>query len=139
MTPRRRRILWGIAAGYWLVLFVMTHLPRRQAITPPSLLGDKAVHGIAYFGLGLMVGISVWVVDRNRRRWAARSLLILWAYAVVDELLQIPVGRDCEFLDWVADAIGSGCAIGFLSLTFRVLGIRSRPDVENARPETAGA
>jgi VanZ family protein len=37
---------------------------------------------------------------------------VVLAYAIFDELSQIPVGRDCEFFDFVAD-----CAGGLTGLT----------------------
>ena len=62
---------------------------------------DKVLHFLAYGGLALLLGI--W---RGPERWMS-SFAIIAVYAVVDELLQIPVGRSCEVADGVADWLGA--------------------------------
>lgn len=104
----RRGLLWKDIAliSFWLTAFIGTHLPQvPQAINQVS---DKTLHSAAFTILG---GLLSWVLQDRVRGWNRHGLLVLLiiaAYGAADELLQIPVGRHCDFQDWVADMIG-GC------------------------------
>jgi len=94
-----------LLVGYWAALVAGTHWPR-----PPHMLGlgtsDKVLHLTAYFGLSLLVYFN-WAVWRSvslRHGIAIAALLI--AFGAVDEVTQIPFGREAQFLDWVADCVG---------------------------------
>ncbi len=100
-----RRWIGPILLVYWLALFVSTHIP-----VPADLLrapgSDKIAHFLAYAGLALLFGL--WV---RRTPWGSQlhplaAFLALAAWAALDELLQIPVNRTADPLDWVADAAG---------------------------------
>jgi VanZ family protein len=106
------RMASGFAlAGYWLALFVATHIPR-----PPEVLsisnGDKVLHLGAYAGLALL---AAWYSKLRwptaRRRYLVIFLLLI-AYGVLDELLQIPVERSAEVADWMADVAGVSLGLG---------------------------
>lgn len=105
MAPRRT-ISWKILllASFWLSVFVATHLPRV-----PRALGrvsDKTLHFAAFAILGYLLS---WVLYSRIKGFANHALTIvaiIAVYGAVDELLQIPVGRVCDFQDWVADMIG---------------------------------
>lgn len=109
--------LWKWLAGaYFLALVVGTHLP------PPALRvkldqSDKLLHFVAYAGLAFLAAMA-WETSTGRLN--GRHLRILWlaiaAFAVVDELTQLLVGRDAEFGDWLADGVGA--AVGLV--VFRV-------------------
>jgi VanZ family protein len=77
---------------------------------PPSeanLVWDKAEHFTAYFGLALL-GTLGWA---HRRR----PLLVAFAVLVLGgtlELLQMLVGRDAEWADMLANALGDACGTG---------------------------
>jgi VanZ family protein len=91
---------------YWVALFVAMHV----RLSPPPVgvpNADKLVHFAGYGGLGLL--FSLWRAVRHPWTWqrAAAVLGSIAAYGVVDELLQIPVGRDCDPLDWLADITGA--------------------------------
>jgi VanZ family protein len=108
-----RRWLGGLLSVYWLAIFTGTHIPRL-----PEGFGeggsDKLLHAAAYFGLMLLCGLyRGWQTDL---RWRDYGLLLGIAalYAAGDELLQIPVGRHADVLDWVADLSGAG--VGLLTL-----------------------
>lgn len=80
---------------------------------------DKLVHLAIYAGLSGL--LSVWFGVRHRIGGAvavaAVVLLALAAYAAFDELSQIPVGRDADFVDWLADVTGIGLGLcGFFVL-----------------------
>ncbi|MEZ6055594.1 MAG: VanZ family protein [Planctomycetaceae bacterium] len=99
-----------VLLGYWVLIFTLTHIP----IVPtkmPAQVNDKVVHFCMYFGLAFLLPLwSGWLRPMTVRGFAS-GLLILFAYAVTDELLQIPVGRSCEFFDGVADMIGGTCGL----------------------------
>lgn len=116
-----RRTLWALTALYWLGIFTLTHLPARKLPRPPLNLTDKACHGLAYFGLSMLVGLTLWVTFPRRRGWLWLILAVGMGYGAIDEWLQIPVGRDCELLDWVADSAGTMLAVLILSLLQRVV------------------
>lgn len=87
----------------WFGLATLTHIPVPQ--TAPGITGiDKVIHWIAYFPLGLLLPTS-------RIPGLRRGILCfggIAAYGVLDELLQIPVGRTASVGDWLADVAGAG-------------------------------
>jgi VanZ family protein len=124
-----RRILWLLTALYWAVLFVLTHLPRDRLIRGPS--NDKLEHFAAYLVLSLMLGATLWLALPSRRRIVPLIVLGVAAiYGVFDEFTQIPVGRDAELGDWLADVCGAAVAAVVLFLLQFILPRRaaSTPD-----------
>ena len=100
--------LWQAAlAGYWLLLFTGTHLPKNVPILPGGNI-DKLVHATVYAVLAGLLAItwrrSAGSLTLRHLRWAWIALAI---YAALDELTQIPVGRDGDVFDWCADAVGA--------------------------------
>ena len=113
----RRRYPWlwrlalAICAVYWGALFIATHLPRFESLGKE--LGDKAIHFLAYFGLGILL---TWTASLYRRLSPGVVLLVvivILAYAAADEVLQtfIP-GRFGHILDWLADLAGTVVGVG---------------------------
>lgn len=98
---------------YWLGLFLGTHAP----ITPRSVptISDKLLHFGAYAGLAVLCAANVWIFRPLNFRSLAVIFVVLACYGVVDELLQIPVGRHCDMNDWYADlkGIAVGLAVSF--------------------------
>ena len=110
MKPLR----WLILVLFWGCLFIATHLPRLPRVV--HRVSDKVSHFAAYALLGALV---MWATSSSTRPVWQRALLVWGAilvYAALDELLQIPVGRVCDLQDWLADALGSGLAIGLATL-----------------------
>jgi len=108
-TPLRRRIhvLFQIAVvGYWLAMFWATHVPRAEVVKQLPAT-DKELHFVAYFVLGLIVPFWKLPLPLPTVRRLVRWWCVVVLYAAIDELLQIPVGRSCEVLDWCADAMGA--------------------------------
>jgi VanZ family protein len=99
-------------AVYWLALVLATHLPP-SADVPAIETSDKLLHGLAYMILGFLV-VAAWELSVGRLN--GRHLVVAWlavvAWAAMDEITQIPVGREGDFWDWTADA--TGAAIGIL-------------------------
>ncbi len=128
MSEARSRILtgwplaswltWGALGAYWVTLFLLTHLPVEQL--PMPNISDKVLHLGAYGGLGGLLVVAYWVRPGiSRGRQLAWLLLLLAAFGAVDELLQIPVGRNGDVLDWLADVIGAALAVAILGLIWR--------------------
>lgn len=100
--------LIGTLAVYWLVIFWSTHTPKPPQTGLPS---DKWEHYFAYSGLAFLLGM-VLAGRKPFTRWSAlRIFFIVAAYGIVDELLQIPVGRDADIMDWRADLIGAATGV----------------------------
>jgi VanZ family protein len=118
-----RRIAWGLVILYWGALFALTHTPPDRAPHPPSFLGDKGSHALAYLVLTFLLGFTLWTfgLGRRSRLWPWITLAAVLAYGAVDEWTQIIVGRDCELLDWVADGIGAAVAVLLLAVVFRIV------------------
>ena len=97
---------WLLAA-YCIVLFTATHLPPRTPLLPGAYL-DKVAHFSAYALLAFLIACywqsSAGWLGREHFLWIAIACAIV---AVIDELLQIPVGRECSFFDWLADTLGA--------------------------------
>jgi VanZ family protein len=99
--------------GYLAVLFIGTHLPPDSPFLPREIAYlDKVYHFAAYAVLAGLVATS-WQLAAGVL--TPRHLRLTWvAIAVIgalDEITQIPVGRDCEFGDWVADAVGAATGL----------------------------
>ena len=82
-----------------------------------TIIWDKALHFIAYFGLGGLVCVAL----KGERRVIA-AILGLAVLGGVLEIVQGFTGRDPSFLDEAANILGaiSGAAVGWLLL--KVLG-----------------
>ncbi len=111
-----RRLQWKDWAllSFWLLAFIATHLPKvPQSIKPVS---DKTLHSVSFT---ILAGLLSWALhDRITGvvRHAASVLLIIAVYGAFDELLQIPVGRHCDFYDWLADMRGGIIGLALFTL-----------------------
>lgn len=100
--PLRR----GLLILIWVVLATLTHIPVPQAVQELRV-SDKLMHLVAYFPLGFLLSTC-----RVRGVTSVRAcLLVIAGYGILDELLQIPVGRTASVFDWIADVIGAGAGI----------------------------
>ncbi len=105
------RIQRAAAVARWItllcliVMFIGTHLPTSG---PPSIHDyDKLLHFLAYMTLTIGVLIS-WELSTGPLQpmhyfavWIVGTL-----YGAIDEITQIPVGRECDGLDWLCDVLG---------------------------------
>ena len=110
-----RRLTTAVLVVYWVALAVGTHLPRAPII--PFQQGDKLMHAAAYAVLAMLAGVC-WSAWRGPlcRRELTLLVTVLAIYAALDELTQIPVGRDGDWRDWLADVFGVTCGIAALLL-----------------------
>ena len=115
---------------YWTGLFIGTHTPRTSIVD--FTVTDKVLHYAAYLGLTFLLALT-WSLYRP---FVARSyvavLALLAAYGAVDELLQIPVGRHGDPLDWIADLCGVLSALALFWMTLKLRG-RARLRTEMAK------
>jgi VanZ family protein len=115
-TPVVSRQTWRLVtirvaiAVYWLTMFLATHLPV-QGVMDQLPASDKHLHLGAYAVLGF--ALPWWSRTQHRRNqsYPVMLSLLLLAYASIDELLQVPVGRTAEWGDWLADAVGAALGL----------------------------
>lgn len=116
MTAQQAKFILPL---YWVACFLATHMPPPQIVLP-SLPGlDKVVHFILYTGLGWMLATLLAPRFPRINPLVGRVVLALTAYAIFDELTQIPVGRTADLHDGFADIVGA--AFGTLVV------VRKRP------------
>ena len=89
-----------------LALFITTHYPAH--IIPKPIAGaDKIVHTLAYLLLTFSA-LTSWDLSIGMLR--PQHYFTVWLigtlYGAFDELTQIPVGRNCDGLDWFSDILG---------------------------------
>jgi VanZ family protein len=111
---------------YWIALFLGTHWPRAHEVLRIGA-SDKALHFCAYFGLALLVGVN-WSL-RAPFGWRQRgiALLLVVVFGALDELTQIPVGRDASIYDWLADA--AGAVLGIATCVALTRGVHALRDL----------
>lgn len=98
------RIAVVALGGYWLLLFIATHLP--PSALPHIRVNDKLVHACAFAGLAFLIA---WAVPTKKTKLHQNTMIaasISIVYAGFDELMQIPVGRTADWLDFAADCFG---------------------------------
>lgn len=104
-TIQGLRIAVIALAGYWVLLFISTHIPAN-ALMAKIHQSDKVLHCGAFTCLAFLLA---WAVPTNSARPLQNVFiagLIGVVYAGVDELLQIPVGRTADWYDFYADCLG---------------------------------
>jgi VanZ family protein len=105
-------IYWPLGI-YWAVLLVLTSLPGKDL--PDFKVSDKFEHFLAFCGLAMFLYLSLFVQEKYQKLKnysSSFTLLIVGIYAALDELHQLFIpGRDCEFLDWIADFTGAFAAV----------------------------
>jgi VanZ family protein len=125
-THRWKKATGWLLAAYWLALILGTHLPHP----PQSMVAsDKSLHFSAYAGLAFLVSWN-WSLRRalgwRQRIWI---FVVLAAFGAIDEITQIPVGRQCDLFDWTADVLGilAGSLLFLATIAvFRRPGLRPR-------------
>jgi VanZ family protein len=112
---RYRRSATAVLVCYWLIMFTGTHWPHVSLQRYPQNF-DKVLHFTGYAGFGFL--LAVWVTTRRTfgRRDFATAFAVIFVYAIVDEVTQPWFGRDCEFLDMVADWVGGLIGLGIFLL-----------------------
>ncbi len=107
-SPFMRAYRWAssiVLGCYWLIMFTGTHWPHVNLESYPTNF-DKVLHFTGYAVFGFL--IAVWTSTRRKfglREFAA-GFGVIFAYAIFDEVTQPYFGRDCEFVDMLADWCG---------------------------------
>jgi VanZ family protein len=98
---------------YWTALFIGTHIPASYL--HQIRVSDKLLHALAFAGLAFLMA---WAIPTrpNRILNVLLSALICTIYAGVDEILQIPVGRQADWYDYFADIIGTIMGLSIYTL-----------------------
>ncbi|NOY40382.1 MAG: hypothetical protein GXP26_00910 [Planctomycetes bacterium] len=90
-----------------LAMFIGTHIPIAASIQSHAGSTDKVAHIVAYLVLTIMALVS-WELSIGELR--PHHYFTVWlcgtVYGAFDEITQIPVGRTCDGLDWLADIVG---------------------------------
>jgi VanZ family protein len=103
-------VTWCMTVTFLLAMFVGTHMPARAEAFLAS--ADKILHFSAYFSLAMFLLISGELTLGSLKPihffsvWLACTL-----YGAMDEITQIPVGRECDVADWVCDVLGAIAAL----------------------------
>ncbi len=132
--PRLRRIAWTLTAFYAGFHFVMTHLPPGNM--PTVRTSDKMLHFLSYGLLSGCLYLTLWIGAMPVRRTALMVVFAAAVFGLFDEILQVPVGRDPELMDWIVDVAAAIIAAACLSLLRVVLARRAR-GAEDAPPPLA--
>jgi len=90
---------------YWLLLFIGTHIPPNKLLARVHQ-SDKLLHCVAFAGLAFLMCWAVPTIRTQLYRNTLTGGAICVIYAAIDEILQIPVGRTADWLDFYADCIG---------------------------------
>lgn len=112
---------------YSVFIFVMSHLGNPP--TPKFDLdwGDKVTHAGAY---GLMMYFTfravAWIYpQKSFAQWLWIAAAYCLVYGATDELHQALIpNRECDLLDWVADATGTLLAAGVIAALAGTSGAR---------------
>jgi VanZ family protein len=102
---RYRYWILAALAGFWVLIFIATHLPELPNAV--EMIPDKLAHATAYLGLSFLLSLAAASTGQLNVRGSSIVLGIAALYGTFDELLQIPCGRDAEYGDWIADMCGA--------------------------------
>ena len=136
MSRIRRPVV--LAAGYVLLIFVVSSIPSLTAPGPEFVPKDKIAHFAEYFILGVLLfkGIG-WTVSPSRAATFGFLLAVGASIGALDELYQSFVpGRMMSVYDWCADA--AGVAIGAGIFVFTRWGKHPRERRASGRAASAG-
>ncbi len=88
-----------------VAMFIGTHLPA--SVSPEIAISDKLIHFLAFMTLAMFL-LTSWELSTGILQ--PQHYFAVWLfctlYGAVDEITQIPVGRVCDGLDWLADVGG---------------------------------
>jgi VanZ family protein len=113
-TGPRVAIISVVAAIYLGMMFLGTHLPL--GVQEPVAGADKLVHALMYAGLAAVVLAGLGLIRPPSIAAAACVVLLIAAYAALDEWTQqwVP-SRSADPWDWAADVAGASLgAVAFL-------------------------
>lgn len=107
IVSHRQKLTIFALLSYWPILFYLAHRPIPQLVYRAHV-SDKTLHLLAYLILAFLLWFAV--SPDKRANW--RKATVWWVFAIamiygaVDEVLQGYVGRNCDAMDFLADAVG---------------------------------
>ena len=102
---------------YWLVLFILAHIPMPQYVQKAGV-SDKSLHFFAY----LILTFLFWITIRPDEKVNWRKSIGWWVFFIItgygaaDEIIQHLVGRTCDAIDIAANI--TGILTGLLLFSF---------------------
>lgn len=115
-----RRPIGYLLAAYWTALFVATHMPPPDLSSLPKDT-DKFLHVVCYAGLAYLLGLWKSASRPLTAGVFAWVFVVVATYAVVDEVLQIPINRKADTYDALADMVGALIGLAALKATQMLL------------------
>jgi len=103
--PHARRCTLVACVGYWIALFIGTHLPPSHV--PELDVSDKVLHGGGFFVLASLFWLALWAYGVQPRRRAILVLGVMVLYSALDEITQGPVGRTPDLYDFLTDVLSA--------------------------------
>src|SRR5687767_13488496 len=125
--PRLRRTAWMLTAFYAAFHFVMTHIPAGRL--PAPHVPDKTLHFLSYGMISGCLYISLWLGAVSIKRAGLFVPFVAASLGVSAEILQAPVGRTAELMDWVADVSAALVAVTCFTLVRLAIRKRDEPPV----------
>ncbi|MBW8000393.1 MAG: hypothetical protein FVQ80_00020 [Planctomycetes bacterium] len=92
---------------YWVFLAIISHIPIPELVYQ-ARVSDKNLHLVAY----MILVFLLWFSLRPEQKVNWRKITVWWViliigvYAVMDEVIQGVVGRNCDMMDFIADMAG---------------------------------
>lgn len=131
---RYATLLW---IGYWVALFVATHVPIDPRLSSRLPVSDLVIHGAVYALLTILGGWRLLLarsggVGRSLVRWA----IVYLAYGILDESLQPFTGRTASFADWLANLTGVVAGTGAVAAVSHAWGRGAGRGIETPTRET---
>jgi VanZ family protein len=103
------------------MLFLATHLTHVPAAVEAHG-SDKWYHCWGYAGLSFLLSARLAIARFLVTRLLVLVIAIVALYAGVDEISQIPVGRDADIADWYADVAGAAIGLVAFGLFYAIIG-----------------
>jgi VanZ family protein len=115
------RALTVLLCVYWVTLFAATHLTHvPAAVEAPG--SDKTWHFVGYAGLTILLAARATIARSLSPGLIVFVAAIVILYGGVDEITQIPVGRDADIADWFADVAGAAVGLMAFGLFYAIIG-----------------
>ena len=126
LEKHKKKLVYIPLIIYWIILLIATSLPGKDM--PDLPVSDKIEHFSAYCILTIFLTFTV-LLQNKYNILKKHAFIFTWVlvaiYGALDELHQLFIpGRDCDILDWTADA--SAALFGVLLVFFIVKGVRHK-------------
>lgn len=121
MSKVQSVISWVVLGLYWPMMFIATHTPVGRLPKIQIFGRDVTLHFSAFFILTFLF----WLAKYGRQKPALLkrpvifTLVVIAAYAAIDEISQSFVSRHCSIIDWLSDVAGAITALILLVLIRR--------------------